>query len=340
MPEQKIRVALLAVPEVSASTLYGMYDVFAAAGRDWQELVEGKAGEPLFAPSVVAVGGSHVMTIANGVQIVPDADIGQIPEVVCVPEVALLPDAELTGRYTAEIDWIRRCHGSGAIIASVCSGALLLAETGLLNGEDATTHWAYCDALSRYPGVRVYPHRALVVGGEGERLTMAGGGTSWVDLALYLVARLIGVEEAMHIAKLFLIDWHDVGQLPFAALTVGNQTTDAVIARCQTWVAQHYDASAPVAAMTELSELSERSLTRRFKKATGLAPMEYVHALRVEEAKQVLETGDDPVEAVAQAVGYEDAAFFGRLFRRKVGLTPTQYRRRFGGLRQALTQWV
>ena len=86
--------------------------------------------------------------------------------------------------------------------------------------------------------------------------------------------------------------------------------------------------------------LSTRTITRRFKQATGLSPMEYVHALRLEEAKQVLEAAEDPVEAVAQAVGYEDAAFFGRLFRRKVGLTPTQYRRRFGGLRQALNQWV
>ena len=113
-----------------------------------------------------------------------------------------------------------------------------------------------------------------------------------------------------------------------------------MIARCQAWIAEHYDASSPVAAMIELSALSERSFSRRFKQATGLAPMEYVHALRLEEAKQELEAGDAPIEAVAQAVGYEDAAFFGRLFRRKVGLTPMQYRRRFGGLRQALHEWV
>ena len=184
--------------------------------------------------------------------------------------------------------------------------------------------------------MRVFPERALVISGEGGRLMMAGGGTSWEDLALYLVARLVDVEEAMHVARLFLIDWHDMGQLPFAALARGSQVDDAVIARCQSWIAGHYDQPSPVAAMVRLAEIPERSFNRRFRRATGMAPMEYVHTLRLEEAKHLLESGDAPVEAVAQEVGYEDAAFFGRLFRRKVGITPRQYRKRFRGLRLAL----
>lgn len=339
MPAEKTRVALLAIPEVAASTLYGIFDVFAAAGRDWPTLIEGRAGESLLEPRVVAASGQGEMTVANGVRIVPDGGLDEVSPVVCIPEVALPPDVIPPGRYLPEIDWIRRCHEAGAIIATACSGALLLAESGLLDGEDATTHWAYCDVLARYPGVRVHPQRALVVGGDGQRLVMAGGGTSWEDLALYLVARLVGIDEAMQIAKLFLIDWHDVGQLPFAALARSRQTGDASIAACQTWIAHHYDEPSPVAAMIRLSGLSERSFARRFKQATGLSAMEYVHTLRLEEAKQMLESEDDPVEAIAQAVGYEDAAFFGRLFRRKVGITPAQYRRRFGGLRRALKQW-
>jgi transcriptional regulator GlxA family with amidase domain len=276
------------------------------------------------------------MTIVNGVRILPDEEGAAVPDVVCVPEVAVAPDALLSESHAAEISWLRRCYEAGAIVATACSGAMLLAETGLLNGAEATTHWAYCDALASYPGVRVYPNRALVVSGEGGRLIMAGGGTSWEDLALYLVARLVSVEEAMHIAKLFLIDWHDVGQLPFAALARNRQVDDAVIARCQGWIAQHYDEASPVAAMIRQSGLIERTFNRRFKQATGLTPIEYAHTLRLEEAKQLLESGDEPVEAVATEVGYEDAAFFGRLFRRKVGVTPAQYRKRFRGLRKAL----
>jgi len=336
MIHRKPRIALLAIPEVAASTLYGMFDVLASAGRDWASLVEGREGESVLDPRVISLRGHGAMTIANDIQIMPEEDDGVIPDVVCVPEVAVPPGAVLTESHRVEIAWLRCCFEAGAIVATSCSGALLLAETGLLNGVEATTHWAYCDALASYPGVQVFPKRALVVGGEGGRLVMAGGGTSWEDLALYLVARLVSVDEAMHIAKLFLIDWHDVGQLPYAALARNRQVDDADIARCQSWIAEHYEEPSPVAGMIQLSGLAERTFSRRFNQATGMAPMEYVHTLRLEEAKQLLESGDESVEAVAEEVGYEDAAFFGRLFRRKVGVTPAQYRKRFRGLRRAL----
>lgn len=189
---------------------------------------------------------------------------------------------------------------------------------------------------ARYPRVRIHANRALVIGGDAQRLIMAGGGTSWHDLALFLIGRLVGTEEAMRVAKLHLLDWHHVGQQPFASLTRTRQVDDAVIAKCQEWIAQHYDRGAPVAAMAALSGLAERSFKRRFAKATGIAPLEYVHTLRLEEAKHSLEISDAPVEQIANDVGYEDASFFGRLFRRKVGLTPAQYRKRFRSLRRAL----
>jgi transcriptional regulator GlxA family with amidase domain len=172
---------------------------------------------------------------------------------------------------------------------------------------------------------------------NGQRLVMAGGGTTWLDMALFLIARVAGVEAAMQTARINLIDWHDIGQQPFARLARTRQSDDAIVGRCQEWIAEHYQDASPVAAMTRLSGLAERSFTRRFKAATGLSPLAYVHTLRLEEAKLLLERSDRPVEAIAEDVGYEDAAFFGRLFRRQVGLTPAQYRRRFGAMRRALT---
>ena len=234
-------------------------------------------------------------------------------------------------------EWLRSCYARGATLASACSGAVLLAETGLLDGHEVTTHWAYCDSLSRdYPKVTVRPQRALVVSGDGQRLVMAGGGTSWLDLALYLIARLAGVEAAMQVARVNLIDWHHIGQQPFARLARSRQPGDALIARCQTWIAEHYQETAPVTALIRLSGLAERSFKRRFKQATGMSPLEYVHTVRLEEAKQMLESSADSIEAIANAVGYEDAGFFGRLFRRHVNLTPAQYRKRFGRLRRTL----
>ncbi len=334
-----VSVAILAMPETTASVIYGMYDLFRSAGRDWQWLTTGEPGSSLIAPRVVSVDGVP-MKAGNDVTVVPDGDLASGPEpaVVCIPEVLLVPDETMPARFARPAAWVRACHDRGAIVATACSGALLLGEAGLLTGQDATTHWAYCETLERlYPGVKVHPRQALVAAGEGQRLVMAGGGTSWLDLTLYLIARLLGVEEAMRVARVNLVDWHASGQQPFARLAVARQSEDALVGEAQLWIADNYHAPAPVAAMVARSGIPDRSFQRRFVRATGMSPLEYVHTLRLEEAKQMLETTEDPVEAVAGEVGYEDASFFNRLFRRKVGLSPAQYRRRFGGLRQALS---
>jgi len=335
---EPVAAAILALPEATASVIYGIYDLFKGAGRDWGVVTTGQPGPELLRPRVVS---SHQgsFVAANDVRITPDLTLDQClaPQIVCVPEVAIAPGTEIAGRFDAEIDWLRRCHAQGATIATACSGAVLLAESGLLDGCEATTHWAFCDTIrDQYPKVKVLPQRALVASGEGQRLVMAGGGTSWLDLGLYLIARVAGVEAAMQAARVNLIDWHDIGQQPFAALARTRQVDDAVIARCQNWIAGHYHEPAPVAAMVRLSGLAERSFKRRFEQATGMAPLEYVHTLRLEEAKHMLEAGDAPIEAIANEVGYEDAGFFSRLFRRQVQLTPAQYRKRFGSMRRAL----
>lgn len=333
-----VNVAILAFPETSASVVYGMYDLLSQAGRDWSVIVDGRPGETLLSPVVVAAKPGPFVA-ANDVPITArhSLDESPRPDIACVPEVNLPPSEPLAERFASEIAWLRDCYAGGATIATACSGAMLLAEAGLLDGLDATTHWAWCEVLrSRHPTVRVHAQRALVVTGAGQRLVMAGGGTSWLDLTLYLIARFAGMEAAMQVARLNLIDWHSSGQQPFARLAPTRQVEDAVIGRCQLWIAEHYREPAPVAAMARLSGLAERTFKRRFRAATGMPPLEYVHTLRLEEAKQMLETGDAPVEAIANAVGYEDASFFSRLFRRKVSLTPVQYRRRFATMRRAL----
>jgi transcriptional regulator GlxA family with amidase domain len=312
--------------------------LLAGAGRDWDFIVNGNDTRSPIETKVVSARAGRFRA-SNGIWIEPDGEFADYPEpdVVCVPDLFIAPEESIEGRYTAEIDWIRRCYESGSILATACSGGLLLAEAGLLDGRDATIHWGYCEAMARaYPKVRVQPARSLVATGNGHRIVMAGGGSSWQDLTLYLIARLLGIEEAMRVARVYMIDWHHVGQQPFASLSCSRQTNDATITKCQEWIAEHYDHSSPVAAMVKLSGLTERSFKRRFTQATGMSPIEYVQTLRLEEAKQILESTDSSIESVAQDIGYEDASFFRRLFRRKVGLTPAHYRKRFGGLRKVL----
>jgi transcriptional regulator GlxA family with amidase domain len=337
-----VTVAVLAFPEATASVVYGMYDLFMSAGRDWGVVVDGQPG-PSLMQAVVVSSREQAFRASNDVLIEPQKTLEScpVPDIVCISEIAVPPGESLDGRFNPEIAWLQRCYASGSTLASACSGAMLLAEAGLLDGHDATTHWAYCDILRRrYPQVNVQSQRALVVTGDGQRLVMAGGGTTWLDLALYLIARTVGVEVAMQVARINLIDWHHIGQQPFARLARSRQVDDAIIARCQTWIAENYHENAPVAAMVRLSGLAERSFKRRFQQATGMSPLEYVHTLRLEEAKHLLERSDEPVEAIANQIGYEDAGFFSRLFRRQVKLTPAQYRKRFGAMRKAIQSGV
>jgi transcriptional regulator GlxA family with amidase domain len=317
-----------------------MYDLFMAAGRDWDAYVGNAPGPQLMQTRIVASQADEI-AVGNGIRIQPVAMLSEHSgaDLICVPDLAIMPGESLSGRFEAEIAWLQQCNAAGSVIGAACTGAILLAEAGLLDGQDATTHWAFCDDMQRsYPAVNVCPGRALVVSGNEQRIVMAGGGTTWLDLAIYLIARMVSVEVAVQVARVNLINWHDIGTQPYARLARSRQTGDSVIGRCQEWIATHYRERAPVGSMVQFSGLAERSFKRRFQQATGLSPLQYVHTLRIEEAKQMLESSDEAVELIAEEIGYEDAGFFSRLFQRNVGLTPAQYRRRFGALSRALNQ--
>jgi transcriptional regulator GlxA family with amidase domain len=338
LPQSTITVALLATRNVTAATLYGFHDAFCGVHRDWQGL-HGRSVESPFRSLVVSRDGEPLVG-ANGVRITPDSSLADCPapDVICITDLAV-PPGEPLADCDAEVAWLREAHGRGAVVASACSGAVLLARTGLLDGLDATSHWAYCDTLRRqYPRTRWHPERGLIFGGEGQRIVMAGSGIAWYQLVMALISRFAGAQAAMQIARINLIDWNATSPVAYASLCHGGQASDPVIARCQEWAAQNYRADAPVAQMAAVSGLPERTFQRRFAAATGMAPLDYVHTLRLEEAKQMLESSDAAVEAIASEVGYSDASFFNRLFRRKVLITPAQYRRRFGGLKRRLSE--
>ena len=163
------RIAIVATPLSSASVVYGMYDMFKSAGRDWPWVVKGEYGQPVLDPFIVAAQPGHV-TGCNGLPIRVDMPMSDCaaPDVVCVPESLLAIDDREAGMFQREAAWLRRCHAEGSLMATACSGAMLLAEAGLLDGHDATTHWAYCETMQRrHPAVRVQPQRALMVTGEG-----------------------------------------------------------------------------------------------------------------------------------------------------------------------------
>ncbi|SMH42389.1 GlxA family transcriptional regulator [Maritimibacter sp. HL-12] len=335
MPSEKsdgLRIALLALPESTPASIYGLYEVFLSAGRTWEQLTGERLEVPILSPRIVTADGRPVAS-PYGLSIWPHAAMGEA-DVVIVTDLLLDHDRPFEGLWPAQIEWLRAQYAAGGIICSVCTGTALLAEAGLLDGLEATTHWSIAETIRRrYPAVRLAAQKILVPAGPEHRIITGGGATAWEELALYLVARFCGPPEAVRIAKIFLFGDHSEGQLPFAGAQRPRTHDDAVIAEMQVWIADNYHRANPVAAMIERSGLTERTFMRRFRAATGFAAMEYVQMMRVEEAKHLLETTDMPVEQVAIEVGYEDPNFFRRLFKRRVGVTPARYRQRFSKVR-------
>jgi transcriptional regulator GlxA family with amidase domain len=216
------------------------------------------------------------------------------------------------------------------MLCSACSGVFLLAETGLFDGMDATVHFDYADWFAAaHPAVHTRPERVLVVAGAREELVSSGASNTWHDLALYLIARHVGATEAQRVARTFALQWHQDGLTPFMTFEGRVDHGDAEILAAQRWLQTHFSVANPVEEITRRSRLAERTFKRRFIAATGLAPLDYVQRLRVEDAKRRLERTVDPVDNIAWRVGYEDPAFFRRLFRRTVGMAPGAYRKRF-----------
>lgn len=267
---------------------------------------------------------------STGLHVTPEQGLhAECADVVVVCDIHLDQHESPQGRWREEIAWVHRHIAAGALVCSTCSGSVLLAEAGLLDGAEAASHWSMADLFrDRYPTVRFRPERILCDSGRTGQLITTGGASAWQDLALYLIARFCGAEEAARVARLFLLGDRGYGQLPFASMARPRQHSDAAISRIQAWLVDNYATPNPVSAMIERSGLSVRSFKRRFSAATGYTPVEYVQALRVEEAKQMLEREAVTIEEISASVGYEDPTFFRRLFKRRAGVTPAQYRQR------------
>jgi transcriptional regulator GlxA family with amidase domain len=327
-------IALLAARETSPSLLYGLYDVLYSVGAVYPDMTIGEPGPEALNVRIVAAEAEPFRCVGN-VMVEPHAALDAIDraDVVIVCDMYTPIHEPPRGRYPRETAWLRKMHAGGALVCSVCSGALVLAEAGLLDGREAVAHWAYGDLFRRcYPTVKIRKDSVLCLSCERERIVTAAAVTAWQDLAIHLIARFCGRQQALRTAKVFLLSGHEEGQLPFAAMTRKIDSSDRVIAGCQNWIAENYAAPHPVQRMTERSGLHPRTFARRFRAATGYQPIDYVQALRVEEAKQILETEEVRIDEIAAAVGYDDPASFRRLFKRKAGLTPAAYRKKFAGL--------
>jgi transcriptional regulator GlxA family with amidase domain len=321
-------VCLVALPEVAASTLFGLYDVMNAFA------LMGLAPPGTPAPFVAEIVGEAVgpLTLASGVPAQVQRCIDDVTDtdIVIVPSVVLQLHGWQPGRYPRVVEWVRAMHARGALLCSACSGIFLLAESSLFDGRDVTVHFGYAHAFQAlYPAVRLHPERVLVIAGQRDELITSGASNTWHDLVLYLIARHAGATIAQAVARSFALQWHQDGLAPFMVFEGRGDHGDAEIQAAQQWLSAHFSVANPVDEMIRRSRLAERTFKRRFTAATGLAPIAYVQRLRVEDAKRRLERTEASVDEISWRVGYEDAAFFRRLFKRTTGMAPGAYRKRF-----------
>ncbi len=325
-----ISVSLLATPDTSASTLFGLFDVLSAAGLGWESFVSGEKTSPNFDVRIVCLGEGPVQ--CGNALVSPGASIADVDhsDIVVIASFAV-PGIELRVNDQRELEWLSKLQARGSVIGAACTAASLMAESGMLDGLEATTFWAYRDLVRiHYPDIRWKLDQNLCYSGENNQFVTTGGATGWQELALYLIARFVGIEQASQAAKFWLIPDRGQSQAPYSANPKHIPHHDNVIYECQNWIEGNLPNPNPVATMARRSNLPPTTFARRFNRATGFRPMEYVHMLRVEKAKAILESSGTTIDEIGRRVGYQDPASFRRIFKRKVNLTPGVYRRQFG----------
>ncbi|WP_111494662.1 GlxA family transcriptional regulator [Marinobacter bohaiensis] len=323
-----IRVAVLAQPDCHASGIHGVMDFFTVA----HYCARMDAAATGFECHIVTVDDQPVRGY-SGALVTPTCDRAAIqPDLIVIGSAieAALVDRGLERSLAAAepvFGWLRAARERGAMLASVCTGSFILAAAGLLDGCVATTHWRAAALFRRrFPAVRLEESELVVDNGQ---VVCAGGATAFVDLCLYLVERLASPAVALACSKLLVLDNRRQEQTPYMSFYGHKAHTDAAIHKAQTWLEAHYAGPVAMDEVAAVAGLGARTFKRRFKEATGETPLGYLQHVRIEAAKHLLESSGRQTSQVIWAVGYEDASSFRRLFKRTVGCTMEQYRRRF-----------
>jgi transcriptional regulator GlxA family with amidase domain len=308
------------------STAIAPIEIFHAAGTTWNWL-QGEEARPRFRVRIASIDGRSVTAICS-LGLTPNCSIHDIEHT----DIIILPASgwdvmERIAKHTALLPWLRKWHERGAYIAGVCTGVAFLAEAGLLDGKQATTHWGVAEILrERYPKVRWRTDQFVT---EDGRLSCSGGVYASIDVSLYLVEKFCGHEVALQVAKALLLSMPRSRQTGYAVVPLSRPHSDDKIRRTEEYLQAHFDRDVSIDHLADRIGMSPRNFIRRFKAATGRLPGAYIQTLRMSEAKELLEEGAASIQDVCTRIGYADPAFFRTLFKRHTGMTPAEYRNNF-----------
>lgn len=320
-------VAILAVPGSQLLDVTGPFEIFASAQRD---------GSPAAAYRVILVTpGERSVATEAGLRLEAHETIATLdPAAIDTLLIAGGPGSRHTPVDGALRDWVIATAGLCRRVATVCTGAFLLARTGLLDGRTVTTHWQHADTLaSRYPRITVEPDRIYV---EDGRFWSSAGVTAGMDLSLAMIARDLGRGEALRIARSKVMAMQrSGGQRQYSAELALQSSADTRLAELQAWMFDHLDDRLSVEDLAARAGMSPRTFARRFREAVGETPAAFVERARLDAARRRLERPGTAVEQVAAETGFTNAERMRRSFHRAFGVSPAEYRRQFGSPTQA-----
>jgi transcriptional regulator GlxA family with amidase domain len=305
----------------TAACIIGTVEVFARAAGYWKQ-----QGNDEKYTLVVAGTASGEGYINNLVALRTDACITDIQKTDLIIIPSAMPGKETAGSQIM-YDWISRQYKDGAEIASMCSGAFILASTGILDGQSCSTHWSLADTFRElYPKVHLHSDKLIT---DEKGIYTNGGAYSFLNLVIYLVEKYYDRQTAIYCSKVLQIELDRNSQSAFAIFTGQKQHGDTMVQKAQAYIEANIDEKIPVEELSSMFAIGRRNFDRRFIKATGNTPVEYTQRVKIESAKKSLETSRKTVNEVMYEVGYADVKAFREVFRKITGLSPLEYRNRY-----------
>jgi transcriptional regulator GlxA family with amidase domain len=305
------------------SSIVGAYKILSRANDFWK----GTRKRKLYQIEVAGV--SKTVDYYDGLfSVKPHRNIAAIKKTDLVIIPSLNHDfAKAVKQNGLLIDWLEQQYKQGAEIAAICTGAFLLAASGLLDEKRCSTHWAAADAFrAMFPKVHLQEDKLIT---DERGIYTNGGAYSFLNLILYLVEKYFDRQTAIFCSKVFQIEMDRNSQSPFIIFTGQKTHEDEVVKKAQAYMESKVDEKISVEHLSSLLAVGRRNFDRRFIKATGNTPVEYAQRVKIEAAKKAFETSRKTINEVMYDVGYSDAKAFREVFRKLTGLSPLEYRMRY-----------
>lgn len=308
----------------TSACIIGSVQFFTEANK----FIERKGGKPIFRISLI--GPSKHSFLQDGfLTIKPEFELNEITgtDLIIIPATFVRNYKTATKGNKLLIDWIAKQYRQGAEVASMCVGGFMLASTGLLAGKKCSTHWAMADEFRNlFPEVNLQTDQLIT---DENGIYTNGGAYSFLHLLLYLVEKFYGREAAIHCAKYFQIDVNRNLQAEFSVFNGHKKHPDEVVLHAQTFIEENYQDKISIEELSSKYSVGRRNFDRRFIKATGLTPLEYMQRVKMEVAKKSFENSRKTVNEVMYEVGYNDTKSFREVFSRVTGMSPIDYKSKY-----------